>query len=184
MAEISKITIPVGNSTQTFDIKDQTARAAIAGGVSFLGVTTTPLSDGATTTSISVNDETVTATNGMMVTYGNKEFIFADSDNKWHEFGDLSGLGTLAQKNSASGSFTPDGDVSQPTASANTSSTTVNSITAVGTLPTFTVANETLTITAGTLPTKGSDTSVISAINSITVTKPTFTGTTDTVIVE
>lgn len=183
MAEISKITIPVGESTQTFDIKDAAARAAIAGGVSFLGVTTTPLSDGAATASISVNGETVAAANGIMVVYGNKEFIFADSDNKWHEFGDLSGLGTLALKNTASGIYTPAGEVSKPTATASTTSTTVNSISSVGTLPTFTVSNETLTITAGTLPTKGSDTSVITAIDSIDVSKPTFSGIGDTITV-
>lgn len=47
-----------------------------------------------------------------------------------------------------------------------TTTTTVNSITAVGTLPTFTYnsTTENLTYTAGTLPTKGSDTSVINSI--------------------
>ena len=47
-----------------------------------------------------------------------------------------------------------------------TTTTTVNSITAVGTLPTFTYnsTTENLTYTAGTLPTKGSDTSVINSV--------------------
>ena len=184
MAEISKITIPVGGSTQTFDIKDATARAAIAGGTAFAGITTTALSDGASTATISIGGESVTAINGMIAIYNNKEFIFAESDSKWHEFGDLSTLGSLALKNSASGSYTPAGEVSQPTATPSTSTTTVNSITAVGTLPTFTVSNEILTITAGTLPTKGANTTVISAINSITVSQPTFSGTAATITVE
>ena len=184
MADISKITIPVGGSTQTFEIKDATARAAIAGGTAFAGITTTVLTDGASTASISVDGESVTAVNGMMAIYNDKEFVYASSDSKWHEFGDLSSLGSLASKNSASGSYTPAGTVSQPRASATTSSTTVNSITAVGTLPTFTVSNETLTITAGTLPTKGSDTTVITAVSGVTVTQPTFDGTTATITVE
>ena len=61
------------------------------------------------------------------------------------------------------------------------STTTVNSITAVGTLPSWTgtVANETLTIgwSAGTLPTKGSDTTVKTGDASYTASAPTFTGT-------
>lgn len=184
MAEISKITIPVGGSTQTFEIKDATARAAIAGGTSFAGITTTVLTDGSTAATISVDGESVTAVNGMIAIYNKKEFVYASSDSKWHEFGDLSSLGSLASKNSASGSYTPAGTVSQPTASATTSSTTVNSITAVGTLPTFTVSNETLTITAGTLPTRGSDTTVITAVSGVTVTQPTFSGTAATITVE
>lgn len=184
MADISKITIPVGGSTQTFNIKDEIARAAIAGGTAFAGITTTVLYDGATTASISVDGDSVTAVNGMMAIYNHKEFVYASSDGKWHEFGDLSTLGALASKDSASGSYTPAGTVSQPTASATTSSTTVNSITAVGTLPTFTVSNETLTITAGTLPTKGSDTTVITAVSGVTVSQPTFSGTAAPITVE
>lgn len=183
MAEISRITIPVNDVPTTFDIKDATARAAIAGGVSFLGVTTTPLTDGSSASSIVIGGESKTAINGMMVFYGDKEFIFSDSDHKWHEFGDLGTLGTLATKNSASGSYTPAGSVSQPIASPATTTTTVNSITAVGTLPTFTVSNEVLTMTQGTLPTKGSDTTVVASVDSVTVTKPDFTGTTGTVTV-
>lgn len=82
MAEISKITIPVGNGTQTYDIKDATARAAIAGGTAFAGITTTALTDGASTASISVGGESVTAVNGMMAIYNSKEFVYASSDSK------------------------------------------------------------------------------------------------------
>lgn len=184
MAEISKITIPVGGSTQTFDIKDATARAAIAGGVTFAGVTTTALTDGASTASISINGESVTAINGMMAVYGDKEFIYASSDSKWHEFGDLSSLGSLASKNSASGSYKPAGLVSKPTATVEASSVTINGISSVGTLPTFTVSNETLTITAGTLPTQSSAISALVSIDTINVTQPTFDGTTATITVE
>lgn len=158
MAEISKITIPVGNSTQTYDIKDSTARAAIAGGVTFAGVTTTALTDGASTASISINGESVTAINGMMAVYGNKEFIYASSDSKWHEFGDVSTLGSLAFKDSASGTAT------------NPTTDSIYKVTSTGSMPSFAVSNETLTITAGVVPQLAQTaTTVISAIGTVTV---------------
>lgn len=197
MAEISKITLPSGT---TYDLKDTVARNTAAGGIKLKGETTTTLSDGATTNPITINGESYTAVNQDAVFYGNKEFVF--DGTKWHEFGDMTGLGSLATKNSASGSFTPSGTVSQPTAtitvtesvsgnftpagsvSAPTiskteagSTTTVNSITDVGTLPTYTVSNETLTITAGTLPTKGADTTVKTGDATYSSSAPTFTGT-------
>ena len=54
------------------------------------------------------------------------------------------------------------------------SSTTVNSITDVGALPSMEVDNETLTFYPGTLPTKGANTTVATAVK----TQPTFTGST------
>lgn len=267
MADISKITLPSGS---TYDIKDAAARAdieaieqAISGGLSFIGETTTALTDGATTNPITINGNPVTAKNGNLVLYGQKEFLF--DGTKWIEMGDLSLLGALAYKNSASASYTPAGTVSQPTftgsasavtieatdsasgnyqpkgtvsqptftGSASTASgtftpegsvsvstnatanktatvapaasgeatytpagsvaaptisvasagttTTVNSITAVGTLPelTTTVANETLTLgwSAGTLPTKGNNTTVKTGDASYSASAPAFTGT-------
>lgn len=75
----------------------------------------------------------------------------------------------------------PAGTVSTPTITVTPSTGTVNSITDVGTSPswTATVSNENLTIgwSAGTLPTKGSDTLVVTGITSATSTQPTFTGT-------
>lgn len=180
MADISKLII----ENVEHNIKDVSAReriSALENYSDFLGVTSTPLVDGASTNPITVNSESVTAVNGNIVTYGSKEFIF--NGNVWQEFGDLSGIGALGFKNSANTTYTPVGEVSQPTTTANTSQVTVNSITNVGTLPTFTVSGETLTITAGTLPTKGSDQTVISAINSLTTTKPTFSGTQTTITV-
>jgi len=51
MAEISKITLPSGT---TYDIKDATARATIAGAISIKGTTTTALTDEATTNPITI----------------------------------------------------------------------------------------------------------------------------------
>ena len=79
MAEISKITLPSGT---TYDLKDATARAAIAGGTSFLGVTTTELTDGSEVTTIRVGSQDVSAVNGGMAIYQSKEFVYSSSDNK------------------------------------------------------------------------------------------------------
>lgn len=191
MADISKITLPSGT---TYDIKDTQARSdiaaiqtAISGGVTFMGETTTALTDGSTASSIVINGNTVTAVKGYLVVYGNKEFVY--DGTKWIEMGDLSAFGSLAYANSASGSYTPAGSVSAPTISVSSagSTTTVNSITAVGTLPSLstTVANEVLTIgfDAGTLPTKGANTTVKTGDASYTATAPTFSGTASTITV-
>ena len=150
MAEISKITLLNGT---TYDLKDAQARAdiadiqsAIAGGLNFLGETTTALADNATTNPITINSASVTAKKGDLAVYGKKEFLF--NGTKWIEMGDLSLLKALAYKDSASGSYTPAGTVTRPT---------------------FEGSDSTVTITAtdntsGNYQPKG------------TVSKPTFTG--------
>ena len=264
MAEISKITLPSGS---VYDIKDTQARAdiaaiqaAISGGVTFMGATTTALTDGSTTTSITINGNNITAVKGYLVAYNNKEFIF--DGTKWLEFGDLGAFKALAYKDTANATYTPAGSVSQPTftgtastviitATDNTSgnyqpkgtvsqptftgasttstgtftpsgnvtftnanqtatvskassgtatytpegsvaaptisvatagaTTTVNSITDVGTLPslTTTVSDENLTFgwSAGTLPTKGANTTVKTGDATYSASAPAFTGT-------
>lgn len=109
MAEISKITLPSGT---TYDIKDATARsqiAALSNYTAYAGVTTSVLTDGATTNPIVVGGNNVNAQTGMICTYNSKEFIWNGS--AWQEFGDLSGLGNLAYADTASGSYTPAGSV-------------------------------------------------------------------------
>lgn len=88
---------------------------------------------------------------------------------------------TLAVSKASSGTatYTPQGSVSGTAVTLNT--TSVNSITAVGTLPewsaTVPTGTENLTFSwgPGTLPTKGSATTVATSVK--TVTDPTFTGT-------
>ena len=226
MADISQIKLPNGT---TYNIKDANARERIEALESFttyLGVTTTALTDGATTNPITINGQNVTAQSGNIVLYGNQEFIF--DGTHWNQFGDLSSLGSLAYKNTASGSFTPAGTVSQPTFNGDTinstgsftpagsvkltnsnktaavsaaesgavtytpdgtvaaptisvktagTTTTVNSITAVGTLPNYTVSGEVLTLTQGTLPTKGKNQTVKTGDAAYQATDPEFTGT-------
>ena len=109
MADISKIQLPSGT---TYDIKDAVARQQIAGGVSFLGVSTTAINDGGTEKP-TINGTEVTPKNGDLVVYKqtsadltSSEFIFTGTygdGGKWAEFGDLSNLGSLAYKSSASG---------------------------------------------------------------------------------
>ena len=191
MADLSKITLPNGT---TYNIKDAQARndiesirQSISGGLSFLGETTTEISEGSTTNPIIINGSSITAKNGDLVVYGSKEFLF--NGTSWIEMGDLSLLGALAYKNNASGNFTPAGNVTAPTISVDTAgtTTTVNSITNVGSLPAFsaTVSNEILTLAwdEGTLPTKGENVTVKTGDASYTASAPTFSGTAGTVTV-
>lgn len=98
MAEISQIKLPNGT---TYDIKDATARAQVGGAIILRGTTTTALTDEATTNPITINGSSYTAVANDAVFYSKKEFVF--DGTKWHEFGDMSGLGALATKDSASG---------------------------------------------------------------------------------
>lgn len=188
MAEISKITVPVvveGEIVQTtFDIKDAAAREAIAAlgnSVYWAGVTTTALTDGATTNPITIDGASVTAKTGAMAQYNGEEFIFNGS--KWQSIG-KNNFGALAFKSSASGSYTPTGTVSKPTTTiTGTQTGTVNSIASVGTLPSYTLSGETLVFNAGTLPTKGAAQTVVTSVGTPSTSQPTFTGTAATISV-
>lgn len=179
MAELWKITLPSGN---TYELKDKYARDLIAQLMNFnkyLGVTTTSLSDGDTTNPITISGKSVTATAGDVVTLSsdNSEMIF-NSLGKWQKFGTLSGLGTLAYKNSASGNYTPAGSVSGSctpqgsNADVQLATTSVNSMSSAGSMPTYTVANETLIIGAGSVPTSSPVTVATGTVSQ----QPTFTG--------
>ena len=175
MADFSSV---IYNGNQ-YMVKDEAAReriAALEGGSYFIGVTTTELTDQSTTNPITIGGESVTATNGNIAIYGQKEFIF--DGTKWIEFGDLSALGSLAYKNNASATYTPAGSVDLSGSSKSTA--TVNSITDVGTLPSMTYdsTDESLTFNRGSLPTKGANQSVVSDITlagSFTGTQATIT---------
>ena len=116
MADIKKILLP--GMSEAYDIVDAGARELIEeleAYTDYLGVTTTEITDGATTNPITIGGESVTAKKGNIVNYGSKEFIF--NGTAWQEFGDLSALGALAYKDSASGSYTPAGTMTDPTVS-------------------------------------------------------------------
>ena len=140
------------------------------GGSSFIGKTTTVLTDGSTTNPIIVNGKSVTAKNGDIALYDKQEFIFDGTE--WNAFGDTSGLGDLAYKDTATGSFTPAGSVA-----VTETTDTVTGMASAGTLPTWTYNAETmnLTYTAGTLPTADTAKSVVTGATAA------FTGTAGTV---
>lgn len=175
MPDISRITMPTGT---TYEIKDASARSAKG----WIGITTTVLTDGSTTNPITINGETVTATAGDITAYGAQEFIWNGS--AWQEFGtNLDDLGELAWEDTASGTFTPEGTVSKPNVSVTPTTDTVQSVTDVGSMPTFTVSGETLVISAGAVPTLGTAKTVLTGVTAELDATPTFTGTAGTVTV-
>lgn len=189
--EISKIVLPDGTS---YDIKDAAARAAIAsvsGAMRYLGTTTTSITDGSTANPITVGGKSVTPAAGNVVIYGNSEYVWADIEGCWREFGSTGSLKALAFKDSASGSYTPAGTVSAPEVGVSVNTTSVKPFGSAGTLPsctlpemTATVSGETLTLgwtagtfSAGTLPSAGTAVTVATGIKSASASAPTFAGT-------
>ena len=151
MPDISQITLPSGS---TYDIKDTTARSAIsqlesaiAGGVHYIGATTTSLVDGSTTNPIVINGSDHTNVLGDLVNIDTAEFIW--DGTKWNLLGTSTGgaFGALAYADTASGTYTPAGTVSQPTFTGTQDTVTVTGA-ASGTVsqPTFTGTAATVTV--------------------------------------
>lgn len=178
MADISKITLPNGN---TYNIKDAEARAAIeafSGGnaVVFMGVSSTPLTDGGTENptidSTAITDKAA----GQLYFYNTQEYIWG-KDNKWHELGSLDSLGALAYKN------TVKYDKATSVSYTNTNSTKTINLTGTSSAVTITATDN----TNGNYQPKGTisqptfSNGTISGSTTITadgtVSKPTFTGT-------
>ena len=196
MADISKITLPTGT---TYNLKDTVAResiGALSGAVKYLGVTTTELTDGATTSPITIEEESVNPKAGDVVIYGENEFIWSDTgEGKWHEFGSTGSLKALAFVDSVSATYTPAGTVSTPDVTVELNTTSITPFESAGSLPTCTlpslstsVTNETLTLSwsagsfsAGTLPSAGTAVTVATDVKTATASKPTFTGTETTI---
>ena len=132
MADLSKLTF---NGT-TYDLKDAVARETMAGAIKILGATTTALVDEATTNPITVNGDSVTAVANDAVFYNSKEFVF--DGTYWHEFGDMTGLGDLAQHDLDDIEFTT--EVSSQTAETTVSSQTAETTVATSSNATATVA--------------------------------------------
>lgn len=158
MAEISKITLPSGT---TYDIKDAVARQMASAGVSFV------LSTDAASTPKDVQwDDNGTTITGTLVASSSTTGIFylvpadnpigkdifdeyvtllKDNEYSWEKIGstaiDFSSLGDLAYKDTASGNYTPEGSVSQPSFSG-------SSLTSSGKFtPSGSVAAPTITVT-------------------------------------
>ena len=176
---VSKVTLPNGDLAY---IKDALARQTIAnikeaidGGTHFLGVTTTALTDGATTSPITINGESVTPSKGdfVIVAKGGDsepyiEFIWTGT--QWTELGSTGSLKALAYKDTASATYTPEGTV---TGTYTPAGTIAASFTPAGTVTgTFTPAG---TVT-GTFTPAGSVAGTFTPEGSITITPTYVTG--------
>ena len=158
MPDISQITLPSGS---TYNLKDAAAREdieelrnSISGGVRFVGETTTPLSDGSTVKPITVNGSSYDQIKGDIVVYNDIEYIW--DDTKWIEFGNMGAFGTLAYKNSASGTYTPSGNISRPVFSGDTLTSTGRH------KPSGTISNQTFTGTQAIIQISGTPTGSVS----------------------
>ena len=244
--KIKQITLPSGN---TYDIWDEDAHKLIyeleSPGV-YLGVTTSTITDGSSTNPITIDGQSVTAHAGdwCITSSDKKAYIFSGTTSKWQEFTDMTNLGSLAYKDSASGtvndyvtgvtsssfsgtaatlkmtpagsvsltnsnqtaavspassgtatytpagsnaassvsgscSVTATGSVSTPTISVKTAGSTgkVTGITSVGSMPTYTVTNEVLVITAGATPTADTEKTFKTGDAAYQSSQPSFTGT-------
>ena len=174
MADISKITLPSGT---TYNLKDAEARSqiqALTGGdaVVFIGVSETELTDGGNQTP-RVNNTNITPATGQLFFYGTEQFVWGP-DNKWHGLGSLDSLGSLAYKSSASGSYTPEGTVSQPVFTGSSSNVTITATDNTSgnyqpkgsvSQPTFTGSNSTFT---GTFTPNGTVTVTTKTVSSKT----------------
>ncbi len=182
MADISKLALPVevSGSIQTveYDIKDAVARERISElgkALYWIGVTTTALTDGATTNPITVGGESVTAKAGGVAQYDGEEFAF--DGTAWQKLGE-GNLGSLAYKNSAEATYTPSGSVT--VTKGNDTTASVTPFGTAGSLPTWSVSGETATFGAGTLPTAGTAVTVVTESGTDTAS---FNGTEATITV-
>lgn len=179
--------IKVGDTP--YYLKDAEAREkldALSSATHFIGKTTDALTDGSTTTSVTINGASVTAAAGdiVYVEQGNEEpeveFIF--NGTKWQELGSTSKLGDLAFKDNASATYTPAGTVSQPTFTGTQGDVSVNG-TATGNItsavatgngnytPAGNISTPAITIT----PTTASGKLVTDAGTAASYTLPTLT---------
>lgn len=129
------------------DIRSEMSRV-----MHFLGTTTTNISDGSTTNEITVNSKLVTVDNGDVVLYGGYEYVWTGS--AWEQLGQEGSFSLKTHTHTVS--HTPAGTVSTPTITVTPNTSTVNSITAVGSLPsleyTEVTASNITSWSAGTLP--------------------------------
>jgi len=186
---ISTITLP---NSQTYDIKDAKARADIAsitgtivGGMHFIGVSSTAITDGGTEDPTINSEEYQMNGNtdaGAIVIYDEYEFVWNGSN--WQEFGSSSNLKAMAYAETASATFQPQGTVSKPSflgqqSSVSITATTGNqnsNYTPAGTVSQPTFSNGSVTA-SGTFTPAGS---VSVSTNTVTNKKAAVSPTTGT----
>lgn len=98
MPDIKQLKLPNGN---TYDLRDSRVDSIISQGTRWVGVTTTALSDGSSTSTIKIDGVDHSAEIGDIASYNNMEFIW--NGTIWQEFGSTGSLKALAFKDSASG---------------------------------------------------------------------------------
>ena len=195
---LSKIVLPGG---QVLEIKDSTARAAVAAAGNLQYSVVTELPENPKDFNVETIIYLVSKTGATEEDDVFDEYIYIQ--DKWEHLGNTNinlndyakeaELGALAKKSSVSSTYTPEGSVSGTGVVVDLEKVSIQSVTSVGTLPSYTDAtytydadNETLTIgaavfDAGTLPTQGEAINVATNISKVTVTDPTFTGTPATI---
>lgn len=154
MPDLKNITLPSGT---TYALRDSRVDSIISQGTKWVGTTTTAIADGSTTSVITINGESHTAEIGDITAYNIMEFIW--NGTIWQEFGSTGSLKELAFKDASDlTASTPVPATFSTTVSVDTAggTATVEGIDSVGSMPSFTVQNETLVITAGSTPTKAS----------------------------
>ena len=195
MADISIIKLPSGTS---YNIKDAQARTDIAnlqttvtGAMHFLGVTTTAITDGSTTATISIDGEnrTLAASDaGAVVIYGTtgtnasapKEFVW--NGTKWNEFGSTGSIKALAFKDSASGTVTPTGTVTSTfTGSSSNVTITATDNTSGNYQPKGTVTVSTNATTNKTAAVSPASSGTVTYTPAGSINTPAFTGTAATI---
>ena len=102
----------------------ESAIQALSNATHWLGITTTTLSDGATTNPITINGDSVTAVSGDIVQDSNgEEYIF--NGTAWQKFGgSIGSLGNMAYVDTGTVTLTPAGSVSTPTISVSSAGST------------------------------------------------------------
>ena len=114
-------------------------KSSLTGAMHYVGTTSTALTDGSETSPIKIAtkpngtvavDSDYTPEPGDVVIYQDKEFVYSKyaGGGVWNEFGSTGSFKALAFKDSASGSYTPAGAVSQPTFTGNQGSVSVSGV--------------------------------------------------------
>lgn len=184
MAEVAK----VSDGTTIFEFRDEQARRMIESledRTAYIGVTTTPLTDGSTTKYIVIDGTTVEVRKGNIAIYGSAQFLWTGA--KWQKFGDSSTLGLLAYKNSASATYTPQGEVSNTDIDYTPQGEIANNL-----MPTkenfvkaeYNASEEALILTSSEALTDMEVDSVFTGTEATLQTTSTFTGTEATITAE
>ena len=114
-------------------------KSSLTGAMHYVGETSTALTDGSVASPIKLTNRAngtsginidYTPEPGDVVIYQDKEFVYSKYADRgvWNEFGSTGSFKALAFKDSASGSYTPAGSVSQPTFTGNQGSVSVSGV--------------------------------------------------------